>query len=101
MKEEIVVVYNENSLDSKLTRIIDDITKISKDVDAIRTDTRQIKTFIGFTDVPSDANPDIHRKFHGLFNRIDKLEHFKTHVNTGVTLLGFLIGICIAVYAYI
>lgn len=101
MKEETIVVYNENSLDSKLTTIMNDIVKISSDVKAIKKDTSQIKQFIGFVDNPSDANPDIHRKFNGLFSRVDKLEHFRTHINTGITVIGFVIGIGIAIYAYI
>ena len=101
MKKETTVVYNENSLDSKLTTIMNDIAKISSDVTAIKKDTGGIKQFIGFIEDPSDSNPDIHRKFNGLFTRVDKLEHFRTHVNTGTAVIGFVIGICIAIYAYI
>lgn len=101
MKKETTVVYNENSLDSKLTTIMNDIAKISSDVKSIKEDTNEIKQFIGFIEDPSDANPDIHRKFNGLFTRVDKLEHFRTHVNTGTAVITFIIGISIAIYAYL
>lgn len=59
--------------------------------DATNANVLQIKEFIGYVEHPSEANPGMHEKFKALFDRVYKLEHFRTWSKT--------IGIALALAA--
>ena len=81
-----------------LTTFYITLNDIKRDVHDIKTTVNKtdenvvkIKEFIGYVEHPTEANPGMHEKFKALFDRVYKLEHFRTWAKT--------IGVCITVAA--
>ena len=91
---------------SDLTNFYVTLNSIKKDVEHIKltvdkTDQNviKIKDFIGYVENVSEAKPGIHEKFKGLYDRVSKLEHFRTWITTSCTIIvGVAVFIAISYY---
>ena len=68
-----------------------DVHDIKNTVNKTDENVVKIKEFIGYVEHPTEANPGMHEKFKALFDRVYKLEHFRTWAKT--------IGIALALAA--
>ena len=72
-----------------------DVHDIKNTVNKTDENVVKIKEFIGYVEHPTEANPGMHEKFKALFDRVYKLEHFKTWSKT----IGFAIVVAAAFLA--
>lgn len=79
---------------SDLTNFYVTLNSIKKDVEHIKatvdkTDENviKIKDFIGYVENPNEAKPGIHEKFKTINDKVSKLEHFRTRIVAGFTII--------------